>query len=119
MNAYTETTEDITVTVRPVYVDGQSDVITKKFVFAYFVRIENHGEAPVRLLRRHWFIHDSTGGVKEVEGEGVVACSLKFGNQILEMVEFALFGFENGFGSCLRLLREENLFDELVVFAES
>jgi len=72
MNAYTETTEDITVTVRPVYLDGQSDVIAHKFVFAYFVRIENNGPTPVQLLRRHWFIHNSAGEVKEVEGDGVV-----------------------------------------------
>jgi ApaG protein len=43
-----------------------------KFVFAYFIRIENHTNEKVRLLRRHWFIHDSNGGVNQVEGEGVV-----------------------------------------------
>ncbi len=44
----------------------------RKFVFAYFVRIENHGQSNVRLLRRHWYIHDGENEVKEVEGEGVV-----------------------------------------------
>jgi ApaG protein len=70
--AYTATTENITVIVRPVYLDGQSDFIAKKFVFLYFVRIENHGRGTVKLLRRHWFIHDANEEVKEVEGEGVV-----------------------------------------------
>jgi ApaG protein len=69
---YTETTEGITVTVHPVYLDGQSDLIKKKVVFAYFVRIENRTEEPVQLMRRHWIITDSTGNVQEVEGEGVV-----------------------------------------------
>ena len=72
MTSYTETTEHITVIVRPVYLDGQSDFIARKFVFAYFVRIENHGREPVQLLRRHWFIHDMNNEVKEVDGEGVI-----------------------------------------------
>ncbi len=72
MHAYVETTENITISVSPMYLDGQSDPMTKKFVFAYFVRIENHGVEEVQLLRRHWYIHDSNEVVKEVEGEGVV-----------------------------------------------
>ncbi|MDH4069338.1 MAG: Co2+/Mg2+ efflux protein ApaG [Ignavibacteria bacterium] len=69
---FTETTEKITVTVRPVYLDGQSNFIRKKLVFAYFVRIENNGYEPVKLLRRHWIITDGNGKVTEVEGEGVI-----------------------------------------------
>lgn len=72
MTVYEATTEDITVRVRPVYLDGQSSVIERKFVFAYFIRIENDGPDSVQLLRRHWFIQDGDGEVKEVEGEGVV-----------------------------------------------
>ena len=55
-----------------MYLDGQSDLMARKFVFAYFIRIENNGVEKVQLLRRHWFIQDSVGDVKEVEGEGVV-----------------------------------------------
>ncbi|MFN0157345.1 MAG: Co2+/Mg2+ efflux protein ApaG [Bacteroidota bacterium] len=72
MHAYVETTENVTISVSPMYLDGQSDPMTKKFAFAYFVRIENHGVENVQLLRRHWYIHDSNEVVKEVEGEGVV-----------------------------------------------
>ncbi|MFT5142730.1 MAG: ApaG protein [Rhodothermales bacterium] len=72
MVPYAATTEDITVTVRPVYLDGQSDVLNKRFVFGYFVRIENGGSGEVQLLRRHWHIQDSSGRVQEVEGEGIV-----------------------------------------------
>lgn len=72
MQTYTATTENITVTVRPVYLDGQSNHIERKFVFAYFIRIENNGGDPVQLLRRHWFIADGNGDVQEVEGEGVI-----------------------------------------------
>ena len=72
MVTYDATTEYITVSVRPVYLDGQSDVLAKKMVFAYFVRIENHGAGEVQLLRRHWVITDGLGAVQEVEGEGVI-----------------------------------------------
>jgi ApaG protein len=72
MVSYAATTETVTVTVRPVYLDEQSDYFTRRFVFAYFIRIENHGSEEVQLLRRHWLIRDSDGRLSEVEGEGVV-----------------------------------------------
>jgi len=72
MNKFVATTEDITVVVRPVYLDGRSDMIAKRFVFAYFIRIENNGKDRVRLLRRHWHINHASGRTEDVEGEGVV-----------------------------------------------
>lgn len=72
MLAYTATTEDIVVTVRPGYLDSQSDVMNRRFVFGYFVRIENRSAEEVQLLRRHWTIRETTGRIEEVEGEGVV-----------------------------------------------
>ncbi|MBM4161693.1 MAG: Co2+/Mg2+ efflux protein ApaG [Ignavibacteria bacterium] len=72
MLAYAATTEGIRIVVQPVYLDGQSEVLHRKFVFAYFIRVENHSHERVQLLRRHWFIRHSSGRVEEVEGEGVV-----------------------------------------------
>jgi ApaG protein len=72
MKAYIATTEGIRIVVQPIFLDGQSDALHRKFVFAYFIRIENHTQQPVLLLRRHWFIRHSSGRVEEVEGEGVV-----------------------------------------------
>jgi ApaG protein len=72
MTPYEATTENITISVRPLYLDGQSDAIAKKFVFAYFIRIENNSHEPVQLLRRHWFIRNSADELREVEGDGVV-----------------------------------------------
>jgi ApaG protein len=72
MQPYEATTENITITVRPLYLDGQSDAIARKFVFAYFISIENNGPEPVQLLRRHWFIRNASDELREVEGEGVV-----------------------------------------------
>ena len=72
MQPYAATTQGITVTVRPVYLDGQSNILARKFVFAYFIRIQNDSAGPVQLIRRHWFIRDGAGDIKEIEGEGVV-----------------------------------------------
>ena len=72
MKSYIAITEDIKVTVRPVYLDGQSNAVERKFVFAYFITIENLGREPIQLLRRHWIIRHSNGKLEEVEGEGVI-----------------------------------------------
>ncbi|QXD15078.1 Co2+/Mg2+ efflux protein ApaG [Rhodocaloribacter litoris] len=72
MVPYVAITDDIVVTVRPVYLDGRSDLMARKFVFGYLVRIENRGVDDVQLLRRHWIIRDARGHVQEVEGRGVV-----------------------------------------------
>ena len=72
MTSYAAVTHDIKVTVRPVYLDGQSEALSRKFVFAYFIRIENLGADSVQLLRRHWIIKHSSGKTEEVEGEGVI-----------------------------------------------
>jgi ApaG protein len=72
MRPYTATTENITVTVQPVFLDGQSSPLARRFVFAYFIRIENRGDQEVQLLSRHWLIMDGGGEVKEVRGDGVV-----------------------------------------------
>lgn len=72
MVSYDATTEAVRVTVRPAYLDGRSDALARRFVFAYFVRVENHGPGEVQLLRRRWTITDGEGHVQHVEGAGVV-----------------------------------------------
>lgn len=72
MIPYIATTDAITVTVRPVYLDSQSDMMKRRFVFGYFIRIANDGVDDVQLLRRHWRIRDASGHLEEVEGEGVI-----------------------------------------------
>ena len=72
MSVFSETTENIKVSVRPLYVESESNVLSRKFVFAYFITIENLSTDTVQLLRRHWFITHDTGKVEEVEGEGVI-----------------------------------------------
>jgi len=72
MTSFSATTEDVRVSVRPIYLDGQSDALAKKFVFAYFIRIENLGVENIQLLRRKWLIAHADVRTEEVEGEGVV-----------------------------------------------
>lgn len=66
------TTNGIKVTVQPTYLEKHSRPAQFHFAHAYVVTIENQSEEKVQLMRRHWFIHDSTGTVRQVEGEGVV-----------------------------------------------
>ncbi|QCR22733.1 Co2+/Mg2+ efflux protein ApaG [Pontibacter sp. SGAir0037] len=68
----TKTTEGVKVTVTANYLPDYSSPVQQHYVFAYKIHIENTSEFTVKLLRRHWFIHDATGTVREVEGEGVV-----------------------------------------------
>ncbi len=72
MTTYAETTNDIKVSVKPIFIEKESDLVAQKYVFAYFITIENMGMETVQLLRRQWFIEDSTGESLEVQGEGVV-----------------------------------------------
>ena len=69
---FTKTTNQIKVTVYPVYLEDQSLPEDNHFVWAYTVQLENHGEQTVQLMRRYWHITDANGQVQEVTGEGVV-----------------------------------------------
>jgi ApaG protein len=69
---FRETTRDITVSVEPRYLEDQSQPAEGRFVWAYRVRIENHGGETVQLLNRHWRIVDGQGRMREVKGPGVV-----------------------------------------------
>ena len=68
----TQITEGVKVSVVTEYQPEYSTPLQSHFVFAYKISIENCSDQTVQLLRRHWFIYDSDGSVREVEGEGVV-----------------------------------------------
>jgi ApaG protein len=65
-------TNGIRISVRPVYSHDQSNPLLRRYVFAYFIRIENVGKQTVQLISRHWIISDSIGEQYEVVGDGVV-----------------------------------------------
>ena len=63
---------EIRIHVATSYVDDQSEPDDSRYVFAYTITISNEGDAPARLLSRHWIITDANGKVQEVTGDGVV-----------------------------------------------
>jgi ApaG protein len=65
-------TQGIRVTVSSAYVAEQSAPASKRYVFAYTVKIVNEGGQPAQLRTRHWVITDGNGKVEEVRGPGVV-----------------------------------------------
>jgi ApaG protein len=63
---------ELRIEVATKYVVEQSEPDFDRYVFAYTITIENLGDTPARLLRRHWVITDANGKVQEVRGDGVV-----------------------------------------------
>jgi ApaG protein len=68
----TKTSEGVTISVETFFQPDYSNPLNQEFMFAYRITIENNNKFPVKLLRRHWYIFDSNGGYREVEGDGVV-----------------------------------------------
>jgi ApaG protein len=66
------TRHKIRIEVSTSYVGEQSKPDESHYAFSYTITIRNEGQAPARLLTRHWLITDANGKVKEVRGEGVV-----------------------------------------------
>jgi len=71
-NDYAEMTRGIRVSVRPFYLEDQSQPDEGHYIWAYRVRIENRGCETVQLLRRTWHITDARGRTMHVNGDGVV-----------------------------------------------
>ncbi len=69
---YDHKTGDIVVSVEPLFLDDQSTPEDGHYVWAYSVKIENHGTETVQLLNRYWRITDAHGATREVRGAGVV-----------------------------------------------
>jgi ApaG protein len=69
---YEKVTRNISVSVRPFFLEEQSSPAEEHFVWAYRVSIENRGTETVQLLNRHWRITDKLGRLQEVRGPGVV-----------------------------------------------
>ncbi len=64
--------EGVEISVETFYQSDYSNPQQLDFMFAYRINIENHNSFPVKLVSRHWYIFDSNGNSREVEGEGVV-----------------------------------------------
>jgi ApaG protein len=68
----TATTQGIKISVDTMYQDEHSNPASGHFMFVYRIKIENHSDDEIQLMRREWIIFDSDGNIREVEGEGVV-----------------------------------------------
>ena len=64
--------EGVEVSVETFYQPDYSNPVNGEFMFAYRITIENHNKFTVKLLQRQWYIFDSNGQQREVDGEGVV-----------------------------------------------
>ena len=69
---YYSTTRAVTVKVEPTFLADQSSPLASQYIWAYRIRIENHGDCKIQLKHRHWIITDALGQVHEVKGAGVV-----------------------------------------------
>lgn len=65
-------THGIQVEVRSEYLPEPSNPAEGRYVFAYHIRISNHGLRTTRLMTRHWVITDAEARVQEVRGDGVI-----------------------------------------------
>jgi ApaG protein len=64
--------QGVEVTVEVFYQPEYSQPAQHEFMFAYRITLVNHNAFSVQLLRRQWYIFDSPGEYREVEGEGVI-----------------------------------------------
>lgn len=68
----TAITQGVKISVDTIYQDEYSNPTNEHFMFAYRIVIQNLSDYAIQLMRRKWFIFDSNGTTREVEGEGVV-----------------------------------------------
>lgn len=62
----------VMVNVEVFYQPEYSNPMQSEYMFAYRITLENYNAFPVKLLRRNWYIFDSDGTYRQVDGEGVV-----------------------------------------------
>lgn len=72
INAYTEVTRSISVTVQPEYFSDRSSPEDGVYLFGYTVTIENQGSEVAQLINRHWLVFSGNRQFADVKGEGVV-----------------------------------------------
>ena len=65
-------TEGIKISVEAYYNEQHSRPLESRYFYTYLIKIRNESLYTVQLMRRHWYILDSNGIMREVEGDGVV-----------------------------------------------
>jgi len=62
----------IKISVKCNFEDRFSKPENGLFLFSYKITLENRNSFPIQLMKRHWYIYDSSTKRREVEGEGVI-----------------------------------------------
>ena len=68
----TLTTHNIKISVVSRYEKEHSHPDRNKYVYSYWIKIENQSEYEVQLLSREWLIKDANLMIREVKGDGVI-----------------------------------------------
>jgi ApaG protein len=68
----TKVTHGIKISVDVRFLEEYSNPLKNYYLFAYRIKIENNNDFTFQLIRRKWYIFDSNGIYRVVEGEGVV-----------------------------------------------
>lgn len=69
---FSKITSNIKVSVVPEYDAKNSYPSENRYVFKYYITIENVGDFPIKILKRKWLIFDTGFGYTEVVGDGVI-----------------------------------------------
>jgi ApaG protein len=68
----TALTSGIKISVKCNFEERFSKPENGVYLFSYTISIENQNSFPIQLIKRHWYIYDSSTNRREVEGEGVI-----------------------------------------------
>lgn len=69
---FTATTSDIQIQVATHFAAEHSVPFSNEYLFAYHIRITNHGSAAIQVMSREWHIRDGVTNRRVVAGEGLV-----------------------------------------------
>lgn len=69
---FTATTSDIEIQVATHFAAEHSVPFSEEYLFAYHIRITNHGSTSIQVMAREWHIHDGVANKRLVEGAGLV-----------------------------------------------
>lgn len=70
-HSYTARTGEITVTVRPIWIEELSEVKDHIFTWIYHIIIENNSEEALQLTGRTWSVFDDLGNEIHSYNEGI------------------------------------------------
>ncbi len=93
----TAETAGIRIQVKSEFRPDRSSPGSNRYLFTYTVRITNEGQAPAKLVSRHWIITDAHGEREEVRGEGVIGQQPRLGaGDTFEYTSFCILKTPHG-----------------------